>query len=365
MGSEYRQAWEKLVEAGGFLSGRFLQSWQWGEFRRALGYEIFRIGAFEGGELKGICFLEKRPVGLGQSYLYLPRGPIINPRLNPPPAKKGVLGLDAAAGGRKEGVIFQKLLAAVKQLAQSQGSFLARWDGPFELEKTANIDYFSRFLGSFGFQPLGDQVEPQYTLVVDLNRPPAQIRQSFASRVKRKINKAHRHQVAVRELGIGNKELRIFLELLRATEQRQKIDLYTQSRYFEKLFEKFSDYLRLFVAEYKAKPVAGALIVVYGNSATYFYGGSIRMKQDLGAPWLLHWEIINRMKQAGYQWYDFWGIGKKQPDGSFWPAGWQGITFFKTGFGGQKVSYLGAYDLPLRPWIYKAYKFLSNSYARH
>lgn len=337
---EHQKQWEELVSQGDFVSGRFLQAWAWGEFRRALGYKIFRLGAFEKGILKGACFLERRSVGFGQSYLYLPRGPAVC---------------------QQEPGLFFKILRFGQALAQKERSFLVRWDLPFKARARCKQHVGPwRLLKQLHFQDIGNQVEPKYTLILNLRQPTERLRDRLAPRVKRNLNRARRYQVRARELEVKprGQGLRIFLELLRATEQRQKIDLHSQSSYFEKMFEKFGDHLRLFVAEYQGRPTAGALVVTYADAATYLYGGSIRMKQNIGAPWLLHWEIIKRMKQSGYSWYDFWGIGQKQADGSFWPAGWEGLTFFKTGFGGQKIEYLGAYDWPARPLIYKLYQFL-------
>src|SRR4030067_1277804 len=55
----------------------FLQSWNWGEFNKAIGGKMWRLGLRKNGKLAGLALLVKYPSKLGD-YLYCPRGPIIN-----------------------------------------------------------------------------------------------------------------------------------------------------------------------------------------------------------------------------------------------------------------------------------------------
>ena len=61
-------------------------------------------------------------------------------------------------------------------------------------------------------------------------------------------------------------------------------------------------------------------------------------------------EILDA-KKVGLERYDFWGISDSNPV-------WKGITRFKLGFGGERLSYPGTYDYVIKPLKYKLYKLL-------
>ena len=71
------------------------------------------------------------------------------------------------------------------------------------------------------------------------------------------------------------------------------------------------------------------------------------------APHLLQWRQIQKAKELGFKYYDFWGVA---PDKASDNHPWTGITRFKKSFGGQGISYVGAYDLILDTVWYKIYK---------
>ena len=64
------------------LAGHPLQSWEWGEFRRALGQKVVRIGFFEKEKLIGVfqAFFYKLP-GLPFSVGYFPKGKLPNQKV--------------------------------------------------------------------------------------------------------------------------------------------------------------------------------------------------------------------------------------------------------------------------------------------
>jgi lipid II:glycine glycyltransferase (peptidoglycan interpeptide bridge formation enzyme) len=107
--------------------------------------------------------------------------------------------------------------------------------------------------------------------------------------------------------------------------------------------------VRLYLARHKGDILAGALVAFFGGYATYLHGASSNYKRNLMAPYALHWMIMQQAKQAGFVYYDLYGINKKL---------WPGVTRFKIGFGGEEVVYPGAYDIVFKPVNYKIYKTL-------
>src|SRR3989338_6992538 len=61
-----QKAWDDAVCAA---RGSFFQSWQWGEFQKALGREVKRI--------EGVGQFVRMPLPFGKYYWYCPRGPLL------------------------------------------------------------------------------------------------------------------------------------------------------------------------------------------------------------------------------------------------------------------------------------------------
>ena len=64
------------------------------------------------------------------------------------------------------------------------------------------------------------------------------------------------------------------------------------------------------------------------------------------APYLLQWESMQEAKRRGAKEYDLWGVDAKK---------WPGLTRFKRGFGGEKISYIGSYDYIYNRFLYAGY----------
>jgi len=95
-------------------------------------------------------------------------------------------------------------------------------------------------------------------------------------------------------------------------------------------------------------PIASALIIFTKSTAFYHQGASIHTK--VPASYLLQWEAIKEAKKRGCAYYNFWGIYDKENRRT--PKSWQGLTLFKTGFGGEKIAYLPTQDLIINPFSY-------------
>ena len=63
-----QQTWTSFFDQNG--SPSFLQSWEWGELQKKLGYKIERIGLYDNTVLKGIALLIKIRAKRG-SFLFI------------------------------------------------------------------------------------------------------------------------------------------------------------------------------------------------------------------------------------------------------------------------------------------------------
>ena len=106
--------------------------------------------------------------------------------------------------------------------------------------------------------------------------------------------------------------------------------------------------IKLFVARHQNKYLSAGIFAFWHDAVYYLHGASSDEYKNLMGNYILHWEIISQTKNLGYKTYDFWGIDEEK---------WPGVTRFKTGFGGEEVKRLGAYDIPVSRLWYSAYTF--------
>ena len=163
------------------------------------------------------------------------------------------------------------------------------------------------------------------------------------------IKLAERHDVTITE----QPDFEAFWRLLEETGQRNHFRLHSK-RHYELIMETIAG-VKLFFAACRGVTLAAHMIVPFGNTTSYLHGGTREEMRDVMAPYLLHWREIQSAKQAGFSWYDFWGINAPERRGrlTLYQPDWEGYTRFKRGFGGVIREYPGACDRPVRSVVYK------------
>lgn len=283
----------------------FLQSSRWASFQKSLGRKAWQVD--------GINII-KHNLPLGKSYLYVPRceGKFLSEEF----LKK----INEIA--KKENAIFWK----VEPLDYARGNSC-------ELEK-------------LGFKK-SDNIQPTQTLILDIRKSQEELLPQMHYKTRYNIGLAEKKGIKIER----NKEyFEKFWELLRQTTKRDGFKPHPKE-YYRKMLE--IPGVELFVAEFPAngaskhKVIAANIVVFFEKTAIYLHGASDYEHRNLMAPHLLQWEQINEAKKRSCIEYDFWGIDEKK---------WPGVTRFKNSFGGQEISYPGAYDLVFKPVWYKIYK---------
>jgi lipid II:glycine glycyltransferase (peptidoglycan interpeptide bridge formation enzyme) len=201
-------------------------------------------------------------------------------------------------------------------------------------------------------RPLTDRyLECRDTRCIDLRPGEAEILAQMKPKGRYNIGVARRHGVSVVE-DMSAQGIADFLGIYRRMAARQALRPKPAS-YFRELIEILGPRQRgsLFFAEYEGRRLATALVVYFGNRATYFFGGSLDVDRRVMAPYLLHFEIMCRARALGMQWYDLWGIPPRDaPDHP-----WTNIGAFKAKFGGVEVHLVPTLDM-----VYDA-----DAYARY
>jgi lipid II:glycine glycyltransferase (peptidoglycan interpeptide bridge formation enzyme) len=195
------------------------------------------------------------------------------------------------------------------------------------------------------FTALGFKISPLQTIAENLwilNLEPSEevIWQGLRKTMRNLIRRAERENVIIRpENNVEN-----FIKLHKYTVAKHHFAPYPD-QLFREQFGAFKDDQQAMVwtAFHENQPLASAIVMYYGNTASYHHGASITSK--IPAPYLLQWQAIKEAKNRGCKYYNFWGI---YPDNNPKLAG---VSQFKRGFGGYQKDLLPGQDLPLS-WKY-------------
>lgn len=314
--------WDRLLEAQG---GSLLQSWTWGELQSRFGWRVERLWFDDGSS--GLCSFQVTAARLpGWTMAYVPRGPA------------------AAAAGRPA------VLEELVRRARGQRALALR----VEPEAPAG-DAWGDLLTGAGWKP-GQPLQPQVTSLVDLRRPPEQLRATFKPKTRYNLGLSERRGVAV----VQSQDVDAFARLSGATAERQGIHL-PSADYYRALLELFGpDRARLYLASHADRVLAGIVVVRFGRTATYLFGGSADEGRELMPNYLLHWRAMLDFKDLGCDVYDWWGI----PDNPFPDHPWAGLYRFKMGFNGSVVRYVGLYERALRPRAWAVERWLRKLKTR-
>jgi lipid II:glycine glycyltransferase (peptidoglycan interpeptide bridge formation enzyme) len=192
---------------------------------------------------------------------------------------------------------------------------------------------------------------PQFTFELPLaGRTEDDLLRGMNQLWRRNIKKAAKEGV---EVAVGE-DLKAFHDLYVHTAER---DHFTPRplRYFETMFAAMSaedpERIRLYLARHQGDLVAATILVRVGAHAWYSYGASSTEKREVRGSNACQWAMIRDSLAAGCDVYDLRGITPTLDADD--PH--VGLIQFKVGTGGQAVSYVGEWDLPLRPMVYQAF----------
>lgn len=304
-------------------SGSFLQAWEWGDWQEQLGKIVHRfIIEDEEHAILLAAQIIQATLYFQKYYLYIPYGPILNQ--------------NQAAGIKNQALLFfiqqlrEKFPDAIFLRIEPTSSELA-WPG----KKTTNI-------------------QPGRTLVVDVSKPLADLLADMHPKTRYNVKIAQKHNVKIeKEFSITSGHGLYFkesLELILETAKRQGYYTHPLS-YYQKLMDFFALHhansnvtVGLYKAIYEKHLLATGIMVDFGNTRTYLFGGSSTEYRNVMAPYLLHFEAMFDAKKKGLHYYDFGGLETsvgKTPE----------FARFKMGFGGHAVEYAGARDIiQSKPW---------------
>jgi len=241
-----------------------------------------------------------------------------------------------AACGRSDA--FAASVDALLAVTRAQRLLVAKVQ-PAEHRATAIIDR----LRAEGWDESGMTVSPSATVRVPTAASDDELLAAMSSGMRRDVRIGIRGGLRVRarnEDGID-----AFAEQVAATGGRQGFTPYP-GEYYASVLEAFRGRATLLLAEHDGRPVAGSLLVGFGDTVTCKMAAWSGLDAKLCPSAFVHWEGLRWARDHGYRWYDFDGMSREMAEGllSGVAGSPSGVDAIKLRFGGAPVLLPQTYD---------------------
>jgi peptidoglycan pentaglycine glycine transferase (the first glycine) len=326
-----------------------LQSWSWGAFKGRWGWSgsplVLDINGEEAGRppLAAALVLKRRVPRLPFSILYVSKGPTLD--YNNPALRR-------------------VMLAQLEQLARAEKAIFIKIDPnvvySWGLEEGSRSPIGARFIDELrfrGWRLSEDQIQFRNTVELNLDRSEEELLAAMKQKTRYNIRLAGRKGVLVRPG--APEDFGAVANMYLETAARDHFAVRPVAYYldaWQSLYE--AGMAHPLLAEYEGELLAAVIIVRFGERAVYMYGASSTKERRRMPNYLLQWEAIRWAKAQGCRVYDFWGA----PDDFVESDPLWGVWRFKSGFNGQIVRHIGAWDYPARPFWYWVYNVLIPKY---
>lgn len=340
-----RARWNDFVLASPW--GHLMQSYEWGDFKAALGWQVARVGVEQAGQIiAGAQVLFKKFPWLPFTLAYIPKGPVVD---------------------LENETVARPLWQAIHRMARQSRAIFLRIE-----PNVLDLPHLHARLADYQFRPTPQTNQPRSTLVISLA---AQDEESLLRQMRKTTRKIIRRAArqGVEIVGGGAADLPAFYQVLGDTAALKAIPLHNRE-FFEQAWQAFApgNAVHLLLARYQEHVVAAKMIMQFKGRSMHLWGGVSSAGRELGASYLLQWEAIKWALARGCHTCDLWGIPDEIASivraGGAIPQdqtqGLWGVYTFKRGFGGEIECYVGAYDYAYYPLLYRlGMKLLKNRAA--
>ena len=328
-----REEWNRFVINS--PRGHLMQTWEWGVFKQATGWQVERLGLERGGQLIAVAQLFFRPIPLlPMTIAYIPKGPVVD------------LQDEKAA---------TKLFASIHEIARRRQTIFLKIE-PNVLDSAG----IGESLQYYGFQATAQTNQPRSTIVIDLREGEERLLSKMRHKTRQLIRRAERDGVEI--VRGDTADLDSFYTMLRATGEIKDIPVH-EKEFYKEAWQAFRqiESVKLLLARYRGEVVAGKMVFIFNGRSLHLWGGTSSKGRDIHASYLIQWESIKWALRHGCYACDLWGIpdeiaeaarrGEEIPQRQ--ENGLWGVYTFKRGFGGEIETYVGAYDYPYSPLLYQ------------
>jgi lipid II:glycine glycyltransferase (peptidoglycan interpeptide bridge formation enzyme) len=300
--------WSGMLDL--FSDASIYQTWAYGEIhwgRKSLSHLVLR----RAGEVVGMAQLRiVRPTRFNFGMAYLRWGPLCERRgktIDSEVVKRMAGAIDAEYVRRRK--LFLRILpnafVGSTRAAEFQSAFTA-----FDSEASTPDNTYRTF-------------------VLDLAPGLDELRKNLDKKWRNQLSRAEKNNLTVVS-GSGAKEFRTFCLIYDQMRKRKMFETTVDIEEFVRIQENLAapHRLRILICEDRGVPVAGLVASAMGDSAIYLLGATSDDGLNAKGSYLLHWTLIQWLKENGVRWYDLGGID---------PIGNPGVYSFKRGFAAADV----------------------------
>jgi lipid II:glycine glycyltransferase (peptidoglycan interpeptide bridge formation enzyme) len=174
---------------------------------------------------------------------------------------------------------------------------------------------------------------------MDLGPPVETLREGMNPHWKRELKLAERHRLEIVE-GSSDQLFSDFIEIYREMVARKKFVEGNDINQFRLMQASLPEEMRckVMLCKSTAGVFAGLVCSVIGNTALYLFGATSNIGMKSNGSYLLHWNLIQALKERGHTAYDLNGINPVKNPGTY---------KFKrdlAGKHGKDVHFLGRFD---------------------
>lgn len=317
--------YEEFVEKS--KKGHFMQSVKWHKMKPDWIGEVIVVLDNSNNVIGAMSVLIRKVPYINMSIMYAPRGPVCDVY------DKNVL---------------EELVKGAKELAKKYKAFILRIDPDIK----NSDDRFKNIAKELGFnvkdniKKFSDGIQPRYVFRMNIkDKTEEELLKSFHEKTRYNIRLSAKKGVEVKE---GNREdLVDFHKIMQETGKRDAFGIRPLS-YFENMYDNLCpDNMKLLMAYYQDKPIAGVIEILYGDKAWYLYGASSNEFRNVMPNYALQWQMIKNGLYSNREIYDFRGVEEFEDETK--PE--YGVYKFKKGFNGEFIEFIGEIQMIYHPVI--------------
>lgn len=362
----------------------FMQTSYFGEISKSKGLNYFLVGLENKGDLvAGAMILEKKLIGKF-NYLYIPRGFVLdfknekimsefvkNLKIFGKKRKAIFISIDPEVIIKIDGVGKDNLIDNFKQLGFNHLGFNYYFENRqprFTYNLKLNDNYVDNFHPTTKkiykrgnlydldiYKGNRDDIDDFYQLMLETgNRKKAIFfSKDYYLNFYNTFNQHNMSDIYLAKVNIDKlkkiyktKIEEINNSLKKITKQSKKKDLTDQLVKYQK------EYAEIEQIKSKELVLSSIITVKFKDKVWTVHGGNSTKLRFLNSNYWVYFKIIGDYYKEGFKQIDFFGtIGKEDKDSNEY-----GIHLFKKRLGGNKIEYIGEFDLVLNKFIYFLYK---------
>ena len=315
----------------------FLQVPAWAEVKEAWDWRGLLV--YEEERIIGAMSVLIRPLPMGFSLMYAPRGPVCD---------------------RKDPYVMACLLGGADDLAVAVNALEFLTD-PDESDSNQSFREMMQIWGVREREDNGfDNVQAQHVFRLHLTgKTEESVFVDFCQKTRYNIRLAMRKGVQIRiypgDGEIPPEEMDAFDRIMQQTGCRDRF-IPRQKEYYQKVFDALKGEAVLFMAYLGDAPIAGTIGVYSGRKGWYLYGASSNTRRNVMPNYLLQWEMVRMALERHCVFYDFRGVpGELNEDNPLY-----GLYRFKKGFGGSYTKFTGLFVKRYRPFCARCFESALN-----